>query len=408
MSNTGDVKIGDFGLSTIMRNQLQTSVLGTPEYMAPEIYEGSYDTKVDVFSFGMCVLEMCTLSPPYRECQSQAAIYKKVLNRLLPDSIQTIQNEEVRNFICLCLELAETRPAVDELLKHEFLVIDEKDPNNHQPVPLISLSDVSPNSLSMVSSPKSAENAQIESSLIIKDNLGILRQVSFTFDFASDTPEKVAEEMVQELDLDPALVIPIANEIEMLVFSSKSYKQINVTCDPRQEDLIDIAPVPEQNPEMQIKVPTNFFNDHCAYSTKTLNRSNSTISESKMVELNIEDLVINEEPGLEYYKRDPSQENENGEDEFSEADIVSLRRGSPQNNRKVVKQLQRALGEVLKTHVKVDGFFGKKVESLIKEFQEAHGIEPDGLISSDLWSCLMSAFTRCKEGSLGEIIIPTE
>ena len=32
--------------------------VGTPEFMAPEMYEESYDEKVDVYAFGMCLLAM--------------------------------------------------------------------------------------------------------------------------------------------------------------------------------------------------------------------------------------------------------------------------------------------------------------------------------------------------------------
>ena len=35
----------------------------------PEIYEGNYDTKVDIYAFGMCVLEMVTGMKPFCECK---------------------------------------------------------------------------------------------------------------------------------------------------------------------------------------------------------------------------------------------------------------------------------------------------------------------------------------------------
>ena len=57
---------------------LFTHLLGTPEFMAPELYEEEYDELVDVYSFGMCVLEMLTLEYPYSECANPAQIYKKV------------------------------------------------------------------------------------------------------------------------------------------------------------------------------------------------------------------------------------------------------------------------------------------------------------------------------------------
>ena len=53
---------------------------GTPEFMAPEMYEEKYDEAVDVYAFGMCMLEMATSEYPYSECQNAAQIYRKVTN----------------------------------------------------------------------------------------------------------------------------------------------------------------------------------------------------------------------------------------------------------------------------------------------------------------------------------------
>lgn len=51
---------------------------GTPEFMAPEMYEEKYDESVDVYAFGMCMLEMATSEYPYSECQNAAQIYRRV------------------------------------------------------------------------------------------------------------------------------------------------------------------------------------------------------------------------------------------------------------------------------------------------------------------------------------------
>lgn len=56
------------------------SFLGTPEFMAPEMYEEHYDESVDVYAFGMCMLEMATSEYPYSECIGPAQIYKKVIS----------------------------------------------------------------------------------------------------------------------------------------------------------------------------------------------------------------------------------------------------------------------------------------------------------------------------------------
>ena len=54
------------------------SFKGTPEFMAPEMYEEHYDEAVDVYAYGMCMLEMATSEYPYKECTNAAQIYRRV------------------------------------------------------------------------------------------------------------------------------------------------------------------------------------------------------------------------------------------------------------------------------------------------------------------------------------------
>ena len=78
---TGVVKIGDLGLATIKRHGGNAkSVIGTPEFMAPEMYEENYAEPVDVYAFGMCLMEMVTNEYPYEECKNATGRVKK-LNR---------------------------------------------------------------------------------------------------------------------------------------------------------------------------------------------------------------------------------------------------------------------------------------------------------------------------------------
>ncbi len=56
----GQVKIGDLGLATLKKTSFAKSVIGTPEFMAPEMYSEQYDESIDVYAFGMCLLEMAT------------------------------------------------------------------------------------------------------------------------------------------------------------------------------------------------------------------------------------------------------------------------------------------------------------------------------------------------------------
>jgi WNK lysine deficient protein kinase len=46
--------------------------------MAPELYTGNYSELVDIYAFGMCMLEMVNCEYPYIECQSMGHIFKNV------------------------------------------------------------------------------------------------------------------------------------------------------------------------------------------------------------------------------------------------------------------------------------------------------------------------------------------
>jgi len=67
--------------------------------MAPEFYDENYDTWVDIYAFGMCVLEMVTAETPYMECDNPAQIYKKVIEGIKPKILDKVLDVEVKNFI---------------------------------------------------------------------------------------------------------------------------------------------------------------------------------------------------------------------------------------------------------------------------------------------------------------------
>ncbi|XP_076256373.1 uncharacterized protein LOC143193850 [Rhynchophorus ferrugineus] len=118
---TGSVKIGDLGLATLKNRSFAKSVIGTPEFMAPEMYEEHYDEGVDVYAFGMCMLEMATSEYPYSECTGPAQIYKKVISGVKPASFEKVQNPEIKDVIESCIRpRKEDRPKVKDLLQHAF------------------------------------------------------------------------------------------------------------------------------------------------------------------------------------------------------------------------------------------------------------------------------------------------
>ncbi|KAK7258726.1 hypothetical protein RIF29_24308 [Crotalaria pallida] len=119
--NQGEVKIGDLGLAAILRKSHAAHCVGTPEFMAPEVYEEAYNELVDIYSFGMCVLEMVTFEYPYSECNHPAQIYKKVISGKKPDSLYKVKDPEVRKFVEKCLATVSLRLSARELLDDPFL-----------------------------------------------------------------------------------------------------------------------------------------------------------------------------------------------------------------------------------------------------------------------------------------------
>jgi WNK lysine deficient protein kinase len=120
--NIGKVKIGDLGLAAIVgKSHAAHSLLGTPEYMAPELYEENYTELVDIYSFGMCLLEMATMEIPYSECDSIAKIYKKVTSHIKPQAFDKLSDLELKGFIERCIGQPRIRPSASELLTDSFL-----------------------------------------------------------------------------------------------------------------------------------------------------------------------------------------------------------------------------------------------------------------------------------------------
>lgn len=123
-SSTSQLRIGDFGLSAIKDQSYLSSMEGTPQFMAPEIFEEKYTEKVDIYAFGMCVLEMATQGYPYEECSNNCyQIYKNVMSGQKPRLLATVDDPELRQFIELCLLSEKKRPSAKELLDHPFLII---------------------------------------------------------------------------------------------------------------------------------------------------------------------------------------------------------------------------------------------------------------------------------------------
>ncbi|XP_022632851.1 probable serine/threonine-protein kinase WNK4 isoform X3 [Vigna radiata var. radiata] len=228
----GQVKIGDLGLAAILHgSQPAHSVIGTPEFMAPELYEEEYNELVDVYSFGMCVLEMLTSDYPYSECTNPAQIYKKVTSGKLPAAFFRIEDREAQKFIGKCLIAAAERPSAKELLHDPFLLSNDESSMakigiqkpflNYSEMEKLQLSDDLPMTKMSITGKLNSQDDTVFLKVKISEKDGSCRNVYFPFDIYTDTPVDVAIEMVKELeitDLEPSdIARMIEGEISVLL-----------------------------------------------------------------------------------------------------------------------------------------------------------------------------------------------
>ena len=64
----GHVKLGDFGLAKCLNSTVDfaTTCIGTPFYMSPEMNNGKYDEKSDIWALGCVIYEMAALRAPFQ------------------------------------------------------------------------------------------------------------------------------------------------------------------------------------------------------------------------------------------------------------------------------------------------------------------------------------------------------
>ena len=96
-------KISDYGTANF-QSQLQTENPGSPVYTAPESRDPALQTpKMDIYSFGVLLIEMCTCDFPAPERRAEL--------------IESIQHPQLLNLIIQCLNTdKDRRPTADQLV----------------------------------------------------------------------------------------------------------------------------------------------------------------------------------------------------------------------------------------------------------------------------------------------------
>ncbi|KAG4166709.1 hypothetical protein ERO13_A13G150300v2 [Gossypium hirsutum] len=127
VDSNGAVKLSDFGVSACMfdsgdRQRCRNTFTGTPCWMAPEVMqaETGYDSKADIWSFGITALELAHGHPPLSEYPPLKVLLMTVQNA--PPRLGDKKfSKSFKDMVAMCLvKDPKKRPTAGKLLKHSF------------------------------------------------------------------------------------------------------------------------------------------------------------------------------------------------------------------------------------------------------------------------------------------------
>ncbi|KAI5798996.1 kinase-like domain-containing protein [Geopyxis carbonaria] len=124
VNQDGRVQLCDFGVSAQIagKNGKRQTFVGTPQWMAPEALSGGlYDSRIDIWSFGITVIEMAKQNPPLHNVLPHRAV--DIIPKLPPPRLEGgTWSNALREFVALCLnEVPEDRATVEELQKSKLV-----------------------------------------------------------------------------------------------------------------------------------------------------------------------------------------------------------------------------------------------------------------------------------------------
>jgi serine/threonine protein kinase len=181
---------------------------------------------VDIYSFGMCVLEISSNQYPYSECENAVQIWKTACAGTKPLALAKIKNIQLRTFIESCLDSQEKRLTAEQLLQHPFLSYKNTNPADF--------------SEQIISNPEPVTSTiELSASFINTETLSFsvklgTKNIQFNYILLTDNPTAVTIEMLNLFPLQSVeefvhiISTKIQDEITRLLDSNVNSKEIPI------------------------------------------------------------------------------------------------------------------------------------------------------------------------------------
>merc|ERR1712137_686319 len=122
MRSGPDVKIIDFGLASLLKNNYFTEKCGTAEYMAPEVFDGRYGKEADIWAVGVMLHYLLVKSFPFDSVCDKIETAVKTMELSFPECWNRRFLRRARDLIRgMLVKNPQTRLTAAECLRSEWI-----------------------------------------------------------------------------------------------------------------------------------------------------------------------------------------------------------------------------------------------------------------------------------------------
>lgn len=126
VTEVGDVQLCDFGVAGVIETKFdkRTTFIGTPHWMAPELFDqsASYGTEVDIWAFGSLVFEIASGLPPNVTDGIDFSRLGTHLKQHTPRLDGDRYSVGLKDLTSYCMQLdAAKRPTIEQVQRHKYI-----------------------------------------------------------------------------------------------------------------------------------------------------------------------------------------------------------------------------------------------------------------------------------------------